>query len=55
MLAHQGKTGVKTTCICPYYINTGMFDGVVSNPLLPILDQNYVVKRILQAFDANEV
>ena len=19
---------VKTTCICPYYINTGMFDGV---------------------------
>ena len=20
--------GVKTTCVCPYYINTGMFDGV---------------------------
>ena len=23
-----GSTGVKTTCICPYFINTGMFEGV---------------------------
>lgn len=23
-----GATGVRTTCVCPYYINTGMFDGV---------------------------
>lgn len=22
------KTGVHTTVVCPYYINTGMFDGV---------------------------
>lgn len=22
-----GKTGVKTTTVCPYFINTGMFDG----------------------------
>ncbi|KFQ74743.1 Epidermal retinol dehydrogenase 2, partial [Phoenicopterus ruber ruber] len=22
-----GKTGVKTTIVCPYYISTGMFDG----------------------------
>lgn len=22
-----GKTGVKTTIVCPYFINTGMFDG----------------------------
>jgi len=29
---------VRTTCICPYYINTGMFDGVKTNFLLPILD-----------------
>jgi all-trans-retinol dehydrogenase (NAD+) len=29
-LYKQGKTGVKTTLVCPYYINTGMFDGVVS-------------------------
>ncbi|KFV80542.1 Epidermal retinol dehydrogenase 2, partial [Struthio camelus australis] len=22
-----GKTGIKTTIVCPYFINTGMFDG----------------------------
>lgn len=22
-----GKDGVKTTIVCPYFINTGMFDG----------------------------
>lgn len=26
---HSTKTdGVHTTCVCPYFINTGMFDGV---------------------------
>lgn len=29
-LYHSHKTGVKVTCICPYYINTGMFAGVKS-------------------------
>lgn len=24
------KTGVKTTIVCPFVINTGMFDGVKS-------------------------
>jgi all-trans-retinol dehydrogenase (NAD+) len=28
-LTASGKTGVKTTVVCPYYIKTGMFDGVV--------------------------
>ena len=27
-LEAMGKTGVHTTVVCPYYINTGMFDGV---------------------------
>ena len=27
-LAAMGKTGVHTTVVCPYFINTGMFDGV---------------------------
>jgi len=27
-LANIGKTNVHTTVVCPYYINTGMFDGV---------------------------
>lgn len=29
-LASIGKTGVKTTVVCPFYINTGMFHGVQS-------------------------
>ena len=29
-LASQGKTGVKTTVVCPFFINTGMFHGAKS-------------------------
>mmetsp|Transcript_39481 Transcript_39481/g.35251 ORF Transcript_39481/g.35251 Transcript_39481/m.35251 type:complete len:95 (-) Transcript_39481:240-524(-) len=45
------KSNVKTTCICPYYIDTGMFDGVKTRfPLLfPILKPNYVARRICNA------
>lgn len=43
--------GVKTLCVCPYYINTGMFKGVKTRfPLiLPILEQEYVTQRILDS------
>lgn len=36
------KSNVKTTCICPYFINTGMFDGAKSRfpLLLPILSES---------------
>ena len=30
----QKKDGVHTTVVCPYYINTGMFDGVVTRYIL---------------------
>ena len=26
-LSRLGKTGVKSTVVCPYFIKTGMFDG----------------------------
>lgn len=29
---------IKTTCICPFFINTGMFDGVKRNLFMNILD-----------------
>ncbi|GMR46410.1 hypothetical protein PMAYCL1PPCAC_16605, partial [Pristionchus mayeri] len=47
--------GVKTSLICPYYINTGMFDGVVTNApnLLPILDPKYVIDCIMEAVLTN--
>lgn len=34
---------VKVTTVCPYYVNTGMFDGAKSAPLLPILEPDHVV------------
>ena len=42
---------VKTTVVCPFYISTGMFAGVKTRIplLLPILDPDYVVNRIVEA------
>jgi len=48
-----GKYGVRTTCVCPYYINTGMFDGV-STPLLPILQPDWVVNKIVTAMKRDQ-
>lgn len=48
------KTGVKTTVVCPYYVNTGMFDGVKEkNFLLPILDADYAADQIVDAILTN--
>ncbi|MBZ9631171.1 SDR family oxidoreductase [Salegentibacter sp. LM13S] len=49
----QLKSGVGITTVTPYYINTGMFDGVKSN--IPILDQYKVSKRIIRAIENNRV
>jgi len=42
-LKQAGHDHVKVTTVCPYYVNTGMFDGATSAPLLPILDPDDVV------------
>jgi len=46
---------VRTTVVCPYYVNTGMFKGVKTrfSWLLPILEPEYVAKRILGAIEGN--
>lgn len=43
--------GVRTTVVCPYYVNTGMFPGVTTrfSWLLPILDEQAVVTKIVDA------
>jgi all-trans-retinol dehydrogenase (NAD+) len=50
-LKHMGATGVKTTCVCPYFIDTGMFDGVAASwlPILPILKPDNVVEQMMTA------
>lgn len=41
---------VRVTTLAPYYINTGMFDGVKSS-FFPILDPEKTSKRILRAIE----
>mmetsp|Transcript_11560 Transcript_11560/g.25277 ORF Transcript_11560/g.25277 Transcript_11560/m.25277 type:complete len:308 (-) Transcript_11560:113-1036(-) len=49
------KKNVKTLCVNPFYINTGMFDGVTTKNelLLPILEPSYVVSRIMTGITKN--
>lgn len=50
------KWNVRTTVVCPYYINTGMFDGAKTkfSSILPILDENKVADRIVLAIRRGE-
>jgi all-trans-retinol dehydrogenase (NAD+) len=49
--AQAQRPGVKTTVICPFSIDTGMFHGVKTRfpLLLPILKEADVVERIVRA------
>lgn len=44
------KSKVHFTTVAPYYINTGMFDGVKSR-IIPILKPEYVAKRVIRAIE----
>lgn len=48
--------GIQSLTVCPYYINTGMFDGVKTKfPfLLPILKPEYVVNQIIRAIKRSD-
>lgn len=48
----QLKKNVKVTTIMPYYINTGMFDGVKSK--IPILDPEAAALTIVKAIEKNK-
>ena len=47
------KSNVHFTTVAPYYINTGMFDGVKSR-IIPILKPEYVAKRVIRAIERNK-
>lgn len=47
-LQRLGKYGIKTTLVCPYFINTGMFEGAKAY-VIPFLDQEYVTDKIIEA------
>jgi short-subunit dehydrogenase len=48
------KSDVHITTVAPYYINTGMFDGVKSR-IIPILKPEYVSRRIIKAIERNRM
>ncbi|GEM_PF-13040 len=47
---------IKTTIVCPYYIDTGMFAGVKTRfpLLLPILNQEKVAEKIVRAVEKDK-
>ncbi|MCM4166151.1 Fatty acyl-CoA reductase [Arenibacter antarcticus] len=48
----QLKKDISVTTIMPYYVNTGMFDGVKSK--LPILEPEVVALTIVKAIESNK-
>lgn len=51
----MSSPGVKTTLVCPFYINTGMFDGVKTKIpwLLPVLEERDVARDVIRAIESN--
>ncbi|XDV17266.1 hypothetical protein PO909_023163 [Leuciscus waleckii] len=56
-LLASGCDGVKTTIVCPFFINTGMFDGANTKfpRLMPILEPEYAVRKIVDAVRRDQV
>ncbi|NWI33764.1 RDHE2 dehydrogenase, partial [Sula dactylatra] len=50
-LCHAGKQGIKTTIICPYFINTEFAKGfhTQNHLFLPVYDAEYVASKIMDA------
>ena len=48
------KSKVRVTTVAPYYINTGMFNGVRSR-IIPILKPEYVAKKVIKAIERNKI
>lgn len=50
----QNKTGVRITTVTPYYISTGMFDGVRSS-VIPILRPEKAAHKIIRGIENNRI
>ena len=50
---HDMKSSVRFTTVAPYFINTGMFDGV-SSPIFPILDPEKTARKIVRSIEKNK-
>ncbi|XP_077990463.1 epidermal retinol dehydrogenase 2-like [Glandiceps talaboti] len=52
-LAGQGLSGIHTTLVQPFWIDTGMFDGVDTGGI-PLLEPQYVADKIVEAVQINQ-
>lgn len=48
----QSKANVQVTTVTPFYISTGMFDGVKSN-IVPIVKPEVAVRKIIRGIENN--
>ena len=53
MELRQARSRVRVTTVAPYYIDTGMFDGVRSR-IFPILDPEATARKILRAIERDK-
>ncbi len=54
-LQQGGYNHVGISIICPGFVDTGMFDGAKPPLLMPMLDPEYVVDKIMDAIENNEL
>ncbi|CAN2390870.1 Belongs to the short-chain dehydrogenases reductases (SDR) family [Pristimantis euphronides] len=52
-LSSLGKDGIKTTCLCPVFVNTGFVDNP-STRLWPVLTPEYVAKTFVDGILTNK-
>ncbi len=50
----NGNSNVKVTTVTPYFINTGMFDGVKS-PIIPIVNADVAARKIIKGIENNKL
>ncbi|XP_026549399.1 estradiol 17-beta-dehydrogenase 11-like [Notechis scutatus] len=48
-----GKDGIKTTCLCPYFVSTPLVKNVESR-IIPILKPEAVAKRLMDGILCNQ-
>ncbi|XP_004871586.1 short-chain dehydrogenase/reductase family 16C member 6-like [Heterocephalus glaber] len=56
-LSHIKENKIKTTIICPFFFNTGMFEGCITKYpfLLPIMEPEYVAQKVVNAILEEQV
>lgn len=51
----RAYSNINVTTVTPGYINTGMFDGVEAPPLMPLMEPDEIVNKIIDAIKHNHI